>query len=133
MNRDIDRYNNLLHDWEGKYKLDDSKYQGHPDHNQRQRLWQTLTPDPGESDRIVMRGNAGEQFEAMNLRTLFCVRGLAEHMYISGMLARGTSMNDLNLLDGQGYLSNKAIYVAVKLGFLSREWDIITNNYDSED
>ena len=54
MNRDIDRYNNLLHDWEGKYKLDDSKYQGHPDHNQRQRLWQTLTPDPGESDRIVM-------------------------------------------------------------------------------
>ena len=135
MNRDIDRYNNLLHDREGKYKLDDSNYQGHPDHNTRQRLWQTLTldPDPDGSDDIVMRGDAGKLFKAMNLCTLFCVRGLAEHMYRSGMLARGTSMNNLNLLDRQGDLSNKAIYVAVKLGFLRREWDIITNNYGSEE
>ena len=133
MNRDIDRYNNLLHDWKGKYKLDDSKYQGHPDHNQRQRLWQTLTKDPDGSDDIVMRGDAGKIFKTMNLNTLFCVRGLAEYMYRSGMLARGTSMNNLNLLDRQGDLSTKAIYVAVKLGFLRREWDIITNNYGSEE
>jgi hypothetical protein len=63
MNRDVDRHNELLHDWKGNYKLDDSKNQGHPDHNQRQRLWQTLTPDPGESDRIVMRGNAGKHLK----------------------------------------------------------------------
>jgi hypothetical protein len=42
-------------------------------------------------------------------------------------------MNNLNLLDRQGDLSTKAIYVAVKLGFLRREWDIITNNYGSEE
>jgi hypothetical protein len=40
MNRDIDRYNELLYDWKGNYKLGDSKYQGHPDHKIRQVLWE---------------------------------------------------------------------------------------------
>ena len=119
---DRTRHNDRTHTWDGKWRLDGKTNKGDNDSEIRQALWDCLCEDPPVStdESMLLPGRGSDQFVHANLAVVLSIRGLVEFLYKYKF--RAPSYNDMNLLEGTSQLSDKSIYVAIKLGFVRREW-----------
>ena len=122
---DKQRHEERTHNWNGEWRLDgkQANSKGDMDSQNRQKLWDCLKDDVplSATDKMIVPGEDGELFVRTNVRTIFKLRELVEMLYHTKKF-KAPSYNDPDLLDGPSELGGQAAYVAIKLGFLRRDW-----------